>query len=270
MSRQGWRSKTVREVIVLEARASFDAILAAGFDSTDSSRSNTASRLDSAKTIVKRLAAGLLLSFESLQASRNELSAEKKSESSAREGKDAKARCERIAAELDVFHSLEEVSEFGLMTLSRLGAELCQLWGAYWDAFGGDARVQQRLKSSFRRLQLARLEESIFIVDHAQQALLDAAESTRVLSRHNQVWELMKRAPYYANLPPLSLECVECDGVPLDVPVIFADRYVAISGGPPVASPKRCPSDTEVGDVSLQLESNRSRGTIYRPEIFWA
>lgn len=129
------------------------------------------------------------------------------------------------SSEIEAATDREGLVECGQKLITKMAGEIVRIWTNFVEAYVNCLRVSQYLMEFFRECQLRRLGEGVFLLDHHKSSLLSKSQSSVNLARHDAAWELLRKSKYYTELLSLPVACIETDGKPTDVPVIFEDRY---------------------------------------------
>lgn len=137
---------------------------------------------------------------------------------------DCQARRKIGVQEVEAASDSESLIESGQKVITQMAGEIVHFWTSFKQSFLGKPNTTQYLMEMFRRLQLKRLGEGVFLVDHLKSNLLSPMFSHAILDRHDAVWEIFKQSRYYTDLPALPVACLETDGTTYQIPVLFEDR----------------------------------------------
>lgn len=82
---------------------------------------------------------------------------------------------------------------------------------------------------------------------------------------YNELHDLVRNSPYYARLPPLTIECAELDGVPDTLPILIEEVYSAVeqsSSSMPLVPVKGKPVCTNNDHPLVQAVQNFSKNLL--------
>ncbi|XP_061418536.1 protein FAM135A [Lethenteron reissneri] len=136
---------------------------------------------------------------------------------------DIRARMAQLTSEIQKVRSPDELVEVINMDLAHLCSLLMSLWGQFLETVNLQPEVTSGLALEHHCMRVRRFSEAFFYQDHNKQAAL-AFQETHA-QNHAVIASIVKASPYLTNLPPLPVECVETDGDPSTLPIIFEDRY---------------------------------------------
>ncbi|GAV06881.1 hypothetical protein RvY_16794-2 [Ramazzottius varieornatus] len=253
-----WKREAAPKVIDITSTSSMNLIIFGALDPSE--RSENIHELVGAKARMVSMCRFLITALEALQAKYVELQhlTEENYALDNASVVDCPLQLTICASEIEACLDRETLVETGQKLVTQMAGEVVRIWTNFVEAFLGCINVSQYLMEEFREAQLRRLGEGVFLLDHHKSYLLAKNESGTILSRHDNVWDLLKRSRYYAELPQLPVACIETDGKPCDIPVIFEDRYYNIESEKNAAEGNG--PDAQLADPILRDGSSLANG----------
>ncbi|CAF3725517.1 unnamed protein product [Adineta steineri] len=127
--------------------------------------------------------------------------------------------CEKLK-NIDDIHTIDNLAH---AHIAQCSAENIMLWCQFIQTFGVHESTAIVLSKEYHFKRVKRLSEGFFHREISRANLL-----TNECDSYNDLHDLVRNSPYYSRLPALTIECVELDGIPDNLPIIIEEVYSAM------------------------------------------
>ncbi|CAF3733453.1 unnamed protein product [Rotaria magnacalcarata] len=120
---------------------------------------------------------------------------------------------------IDDIHTIDNLAH---AHIAQCSAENIMIWCQFIQTFGLSESSAIVLGKEYHFKRVRRLSEGFFQREMSRVNLL-----TNESYSYNELHELVRNSSYYSRLLPLTIECVELDGVPDTLPIIIEEIYLS-------------------------------------------
>ena len=107
--------------------------------------------------------------------------------------------------------------------IAQLCAQNILLWQQFLEAFLSCDAVRMHLAQQHHEQRVRRFAEGFFVIDNPRSSMDGCFDCQS--QKYMSLSDLVRRSRYFTSLPPLPVTCVEVDGDPSTLPIIFEDQY---------------------------------------------
>ncbi len=129
-----------------------------------------------------------------------------------------------ILKNIDDIHTIDNLAH---AHIAQCSAENIMLWCQFIQIFGLHESSAIVLAKDYHFKRVKRLSEGFFHREISRVNLLSNESDT-----YNDFHELIRNSSYYSRLPPLTIECIELDGIPDTLPILIEEIYTSIEPKP--------------------------------------